>query len=1510
MPAPRSLVLFAVAALIAALSRGTASAAPHSFLRDGGFEQSAPGGVSPAWVIYNSADVVRDVHHGGAQSLRINGAATVEQNVFSLVPGRWYACSGWIRTQDVHPANGNGFAYLAIYQYDDAGSLLAFTDFAQVKGSSDWTCYTYAFQVAAGAARVALRAGIFQAGGTAWIDDLTLIEGREPAEWEPAMDVASTVAERPDRVAVLRDDLPGMGAPSSPDHLAHLLNAAGIETRLLAADELADPGTLNRSNFDLVVLPYGPTFPVAAHRAFQQFLVEGGDFVSMGGYAFDNLVAHTPQGWLPQTEALKGQEQSVPIGGDFEGAPWQTDTPEACAVVADVVHSGKHALRVQLPPAAAALSAGWHHDVPAEPGQEYMFSGWIKAGALGREADGFAYLAVYQYGPDDKLVTFRDITNVIAPQDWQRYEWRFRVAEGVTRVRLIAGLYNTSGAAWFDDLALVRVPPIVQMNTRTGVPADGLQVSPLQIGAFDPSYPLERAAFACGSESGLVFPVNLKIDGPFEGYAASGVVGYNQARWVSLLDARDRYGRLRGSIGALLRNYAGAYARSSWAFFGVTNRDLFASGNPEMEQGFVRLVKLMLADTYLHNLETDRACYNRGETVKIAVRVSNFGRHAREVTVGFDVQSNEPAARGRDAAGIGIPALQAKPAGKPTPAEVTRTLAPGETAIIQTEWTVTASDANFYRVTTILSLDGRPEDRVETGFCITDDRAIASGPAVVLKGNYLEAGGARRFLLGTDTYGNMFGSAAQNPLTWARDLAGMRDNGIAVYENLQFYPGSFPTPYVADERTARQARAMVQLAQQLRLIYVPGLLIGYDTAATNGLLKQEAEWCTAFPGMCSNAPGMIYYTNGDLRLDMQDTPELRELYQSLLKERYGTPAALQQAWQAEPPIASFDQVAVASPTSRGWDDLRVRDWRLFEQWLVRRWLTAMHDASKAGAPERPTTVEFYQSPYGGIDLRATLGPINIGNMGYFGLKGSDIAQFPSRFKFSDMRAYGQSLSIGEFGCKTHPAWAQTHDYHQTRTEREQIDLYLAVPHYALGLGGSKVHNWCWSDAEESIFPWGLVHSNDRVAKRVLSAYRNTALLFKHFEPEYRPPAVWVVTPTSHRAGANGDQVYQATLTCIQGLIEERVDFGVIDEDRLQALPPGAQALFWPLPYCPTDATVVAVGAFARRGGHVYVSGDFSFGPDRKRTRAYRLERLAGVRFVRQNFQGIAVPRGEPQPAQVGDDGWAGLASWRGWPTISIAAAGAKVIARGLTDEPRLVVNRIGKGEVVYTPDVLEATPDSGAVLRAIYRAVLGSARVPRVQIEPDIAGIHAFRVPTRGDGAAYVLFNANATDARTVTLRTDHHMYQLRLGPQRPGLILEDAGGHTLGIEAGGLVRRDGQTLASADVHFMLTAEDGRDVLEPRALLLMPLGEGKIRISGWGADKTPASTKEGQEISAQVGEVAGGEWTPFETFAPRRTAQGIELDIDPDRAVSLILLAPNDELALVGQKVAHTLTEP
>ena len=78
-----------------------------------------------------------------------------------------------------------------------------------------------------------------------------------------------------------------------------------------------------------------------------------------------------------------------------------------------------------------------------------------------------------------------------------------------------------------------------------------------------------------------------------------------QARWLPLLNAHDRFGRLRGAAGAMVRHHAGAWAGSSWAFFGVTNRDLFGPGQPAMDETFVGIVRSLARDTYFASLTTE-----------------------------------------------------------------------------------------------------------------------------------------------------------------------------------------------------------------------------------------------------------------------------------------------------------------------------------------------------------------------------------------------------------------------------------------------------------------------------------------------------------------------------------------------------------------------------------------------------------------------------------------------------------------------------------------------------------------------------------------------------------------------------------------------------------------------------------------------------------------------------------------------------------------------------------------
>ena len=65
----------------------------------------------------------------------------------------------------------------------------------------------------------------------------------------------------------------------------------GHYLRALTADELADPATLSTGLVDVLVLPYGSSFPAMAAENLREFLRTGGHLLSVGGYPLDRLLA-------------------------------------------------------------------------------------------------------------------------------------------------------------------------------------------------------------------------------------------------------------------------------------------------------------------------------------------------------------------------------------------------------------------------------------------------------------------------------------------------------------------------------------------------------------------------------------------------------------------------------------------------------------------------------------------------------------------------------------------------------------------------------------------------------------------------------------------------------------------------------------------------------------------------------------------------------------------------------------------------------------------------------------------------------------------------------------------------------------------------------------------------------------------------------------------------------------------------------------------------------------------
>ncbi|MBM4087780.1 MAG: hypothetical protein FJ272_23565, partial [Planctomycetes bacterium] len=380
-----------------------------NMLTNGGFERADRAGKPTDWTTNGLTDAAE--RRSGARSLFLRDGASASQDVWWPMPGAKYACAIWLKTEDVRPTAARGYAYLAVYQFDLAGGLVAFRDFAQLTGTNDWKRFTYTFEAARSAARLSVRVGLFQAQGKAWVDDAVLVEGDAAPEFAAVTEPAAFAP--PDgkgRIAILKDSLPVEGVASSPDHLGQVLRTAGFDVSFLSADALADPQQFNRRKLDLVVLPYGASFPLDAHRAFLRFLQQGGHFISLGGYAFDNLLTRggvsDREGEAPAEPSALGSAGASPSRSGrgtgwkrydwrpearcgpellpdpgFEDAKltgWQKRHADLCRVDDSVAHSGKRSVLVSVPPQGTPPQAEWFCSMPLKQGVEYHFTAWIR----------------------------------------------------------------------------------------------------------------------------------------------------------------------------------------------------------------------------------------------------------------------------------------------------------------------------------------------------------------------------------------------------------------------------------------------------------------------------------------------------------------------------------------------------------------------------------------------------------------------------------------------------------------------------------------------------------------------------------------------------------------------------------------------------------------------------------------------------------------------------------------------------------------------------------------------------------------------------------------------------------------------------------------------------------------------------------------------------------------------------------------------------------------------------
>jgi hypothetical protein len=156
---------------------------PLPYLINGGFEA---GGASPLpdnWIRWSSnpsAVLALDysVKHGGDRSARIDNPAKANsvwaQAFKGFVPGRSYNIVGWIKTNKV-ASDGGGASYFLLF-YGDNGLLSTVAFDSQLHGTKRWTRLEKMITVPANTKTVIIEARVIGSSGTAWFDDITVLD--------------------------------------------------------------------------------------------------------------------------------------------------------------------------------------------------------------------------------------------------------------------------------------------------------------------------------------------------------------------------------------------------------------------------------------------------------------------------------------------------------------------------------------------------------------------------------------------------------------------------------------------------------------------------------------------------------------------------------------------------------------------------------------------------------------------------------------------------------------------------------------------------------------------------------------------------------------------------------------------------------------------------------------------------------------------------------------------------------------------------------------------------------------------------------------------------------------------------------------------------------------------------------------------------------------------------------------------------------------------------------------
>ncbi|MBE3597505.1 MAG: hypothetical protein IMX02_01405 [Limnochordaceae bacterium] len=1377
---------------------------------------------------------------------------------------------GHVRLDSLHPYTGRGnvahltrapgHLYVRLAQLDLSGDPVDEATVLVLREPGGWQQVEQQLPRNPKAWFFELRIGIYNGTGRFWVKAFSLRArgaGLDAvSSWPPLLD---------DRAVAIFYDPSFPGAPQESRVFALLarLKAWGWQVASWNAAALERPDALTGAGVSLLIWTHGPHYPAHARAALLRFLAAGGKLMTLGGYAFDRIWRREAEGWVeqpypPQVE-LDGAPVVAPLESTVESLPTRRDG-EAQGYLLKAHPFGSFLQAVPQAEALYELEAGSWYVLVVEGRGEGLDYFWQPV------------VTIEQLDASGEVLFRFEARLLERAGGLQVFRMPFKTHYRQARTRLRFGLKMVEGAYVLRRYGIVPIPDPGLLNGRWGLPSDGILLKPTQLGLFDADFRLEHAVTVRPAGSlHLLDAAGWTIAPPdgVRGWAATGLTRVDDARWEPLLEASDRYGQERGPAAALVIHRAGPYTHSAWAAFGTENIDLL---DERRLPGLCRVAAFLAEGLFLQEVRPHHYLARRGEDALVDVIVHNTSGKSRAGSLVVWCL---------DGAGTILWKGQQQVA---VPARATRKVT------FAIPWAEGKGTLRTIRSCLRYSPEGmsadlragdpdEPWDVMESSILVESQQALECGPRLQFRDNYFELDGRRVVLMGSDSNEEIFFGAFHHPARRRRLLLRARDYGYRVYENLQYIPGGFQFP----ERQQRSLDALVQELQQLRMIYMPCLLVLTNVLAQGAEREAQQEFCRRMAAHWRDVPGLIFYFNGDLGSELHPLTAFQGLWEEYLRRRYGLLDRLQEAWgPAYDPSRGWSQALPDGPDPvwnplAPWDDVRLRDRVRFVVELGRLWNRSMVDAVSSVTPGRITTDEFFNLPFGANDLRQAIDGLTHANGNALGDQDLDVDLLPGAFTFIDRRIRGQGTGLGEYGCKTHPSQAWGANYLVRRTREEQLEHFLAVQHYGLGRGASKLQHWGLQDSTGWVFPWGVFHSHDPVPKPIAAEVRNVALLFATLPLAYRAPRVVLVVPSENRMGPGGIKAVNAVYAAGMALSSLGCDFQAVDEEDLATLPFEPRVVLYPVAYGAPATALEWLRHFARRGGTVYLSGDPSYDEDRKPRRESVWEDLIGARLVRRLYPPMQWEAGPAVRALI--PGTAVEDTWR--PCVHLELAGARALVAGEGGFPVVTRRPAGDGTVIYNADPTEARwPGwrSSPVLFELYRAVVGACVDGEPPVSPQEPDLHVM-TPAAEGGRLWVLFHRSGS--REVEVRPgEGQAVRLHLERRRPGLVFVTSRGELTHVESQGTVTWRGRPLVEASAHLALVALDGQDLSRSEAVLALPFTTGTV----W---RWP-----GAGDTVVVGTFRDGQWVELE----KMPATGEPLEVDEVRAGCMFLVAAGHQL--------------